>query len=171
MGDFRDPRLHAVDEGNRAINLPKRPQRDRKIPHRADARVESEAKGQIIITARLKHFERPFEVIPRLAISSREPAGDSRDAMRHGSLRGIGSRRDVVEKRLRVSRHRRKLAPHVAANPETVGARQLFGRIFIARCGLASSSEGFGCFRSRIAAHRDQRVAVGDVQLTQPLVR
>ena len=86
MSDVRGPPLHAVDERNRAIDLPERPQRDRKIAHRADARVESEAKGQIIVTARLKHCERTFEVIPRLAISSREPAGDSRDAMRDGGL-------------------------------------------------------------------------------------
>ena len=86
MGDFCGPLLHGVDERNRAIDLAERPQSKRKIAHRAHARVEAEAKGEIIVTSRLKRFERPFEVIPRLAISSRKPAGDSGDAMRDGDL-------------------------------------------------------------------------------------
>ena len=71
MGDFRGPRLHALDQRNRAIDLAERPQRKREIAHRADAGVESEAKGQVVVTARLKHGERlrsapaPRDTLPR----------------------------------------------------------------------------------------------------------
>ena len=48
----------------------------RQIGHRRDAGVPCEAKGQIVIAAGLEQGERPFEVIPRLAILAGEPAGD-----------------------------------------------------------------------------------------------
>ena len=81
MGEVRDPRLHAVDERNRAIDLAERPRRDRQIDHRGDAGVQPEAKGQIVVAAGLEQGERTFQVIPRLAILAGEPASDPGGAM------------------------------------------------------------------------------------------
>ena len=66
MGEVRDPRLHAVDERNRAIDLAERPRRNRQIGHRGDAGVQSEAKGQIVVAAGLEQGERPFQSDPAL---------------------------------------------------------------------------------------------------------
>ena len=129
--DFPDPPLHALNEQNRAIDLPERPQRKREIAHRADAGIELETKGEVIVSAGLKHCERSFEMIPRLAISSREPASDSCDAVADDHLLRVRSRRDGVEEGPGVSPHRRELAAHVAAEPGTVGA---------ANCSAASLS-------------------------------
>ena len=41
MREARDPRLHALDERNRAIDLAKRPRGERQIGHRGDARVHA----------------------------------------------------------------------------------------------------------------------------------
>ncbi len=46
MGEVHYPRLHAVDERNRPIDLPERPRHNRQVEHCADAWVLSEAKGQ-----------------------------------------------------------------------------------------------------------------------------
>ena len=59
---------------------------------------------------------------------------------------------------------RRQLSAQVTADPKTVIDRELFGRVHGARRGLARSREGFGRLRRPIAARRDQRVAIGDVQ-------
>ena len=39
MSEGRDPRLHAVDERNRAIHLAESPRRNRQVSHRVYARV------------------------------------------------------------------------------------------------------------------------------------
>ena len=117
MGEVRDPRLHAVDERNRAIDLAERPRRNRQIGHRGDAGVLSEAKGQIVVAAGLEQGERTFEVIPRLAILAGEPASDPGGAMGDAGLGRIGSRLDVAEEGRRVRPHRRQLASHEAADP------------------------------------------------------
>ena len=98
MGEVRDPRLHAVDERNRAIDLAERPRRNRQIGHRGDAGVHAEAKGQIVVTAGLEQGERPFKVIPRLAILAGEPASHPGDAMRDAGLGRIGSRPTSLRK-------------------------------------------------------------------------
>ena len=74
MSEGRDPRLHAVDERNRAIDLAESPRRNRQVSHCVDAGVHSEAKGQIIVAAGLEQGERPFEVVPRLRVLAGEPA-------------------------------------------------------------------------------------------------
>ena len=86
MRDARDPLLGAVNEGNRAIDLAERPGRNGQIDHRGDAGVKSKAKGQIVVTAGLEQGERPFQVIPRLAILAGEPASAARDAMGDAGL-------------------------------------------------------------------------------------
>ena len=131
----------------------------------------SEAKGQIVVAAGLEQGERPFQVIPRLAILAGEPACDPGDAMGDAGLGRIGSRLDVAEEGRSVRPHRRQLASHVAADPQTVVGRQSFGRILVARRRLAGSGEGFRRFRRAVAARREERVAVGDVQLRQSLAR
>src|SRR5580704_12430881 len=147
MADFCGPPLHAIGERNRAVDLSEWPQCKSQIAHRADAGVEAEAKGEIIVTARLKRFEGLCEVIPRLAISSRKPAGDSSDAMRDGDLGRILSPLDLVEEGLSVSPHRREFAAHVAAEPQAVDGRQFLGCILVVSGRLASSGESLGCFR------------------------
>ena len=117
MGEARDPRLHAVNERNRAIDLAERPQRNRQIDHRADAGVMSEAKGQIVVAAGLEQGERPSKMIPRLAILAGEPASHPGGAMGDAGLGRIGSRLDVAEEGRGVRPHRRQLASHVAAGP------------------------------------------------------
>ena len=82
----------------------------------------------------------------------------------------FGSRLDVAEEGRRVRPHRGQLAPHEAADPQAVVGRQPFRRVLVADCGLASPCEGLGRLRRAIAARRDQRVAVGDVQ-SLPLAR
>ena len=77
----------------------------------------SEAKGQIIVAAGLEQGERPFEVIPRLAILAGEPARDPGGAMGDAGLGRIGSRLDVAEEGRCVRPHRWQLASHVAADP------------------------------------------------------
>ena len=73
MSEGRDPRLRG-HERNRAIDLAERPRRNRQVSHCVYAGVHSEAKGQIIVAAGLEQGERPFEVIPRLAVLAGEPA-------------------------------------------------------------------------------------------------
>ena len=53
MREVRHPRLHAVDERNRAIDLAERPRHYRQVRHCADAGVLAEAKGQIVVAAGL----------------------------------------------------------------------------------------------------------------------
>ena len=81
MGEVRDPRLHAFYERNRAIDLAERPGRNRQVKHRGDTGVLSEAKGQVIVAAGLEQGERPFDVIPSLAILAGEPACEPGSAM------------------------------------------------------------------------------------------
>ena len=89
----------------------------RQVSHRADAGVRSEAKGQIIVAAGLEQGERPFQMIPRLAIFAGEPARDPGGAMGDAGLGRIGSRLDVAEEGRCVRLHRWQLASHVAADP------------------------------------------------------
>ena len=85
--------------------------------HRAGAGVMPEAKGQIIVTAGLEQGERPFQVIPRLAIFAGEPASHPGGAMGDAGLGRIGSRLDVAEEGRCVRPHRWQLSSHVAADP------------------------------------------------------
>src|SRR5271165_2329772 len=97
MSEGRDPRLHAVDERNRAIHLAESPRRNRQVSHCVYAWVHSEAKGQVIVAAGLEQGERPFEVIARLPILAGKPAKDPGGAMGDASLGRLGSRLDVTE--------------------------------------------------------------------------
>ena len=58
----------------------------------------------------------------------------------------------------------------VAAGPQTVVGRQPFRRVFVAAGPLARPCEGFGRLRRALSSHREERVAIGDVQL-RPLAR
>ena len=49
MRDARHPRVSAFDEGARASEVAQRPQHKREVKHRRDARVLSEAEGQIVV--------------------------------------------------------------------------------------------------------------------------
>ena len=55
----------------------------------------SEAKGQIVVAAGLEQGERPFQMIPRLAILAGEPAGDpgGSDARRRPRANRVSPRR------------------------------------------------------------------------------
>ena len=95
VGDARHPRLHAVDKRNRAIDLAERPRRFRQIGHRADAGIQSEAKGQIVVAAGLEQGERTFQMLPRLAILAGEPASHpgGRDGRRWPRANRVSPRR------------------------------------------------------------------------------
>ncbi len=146
VGEARDPRDHTLDERNRAIDVAERPQRMRQIGHCTDARVLSEAKGQIVVPARPKQGQRAFQIIARFTILSGEPAVDPSGAAGDSGIRRIGSRLDVAEESRRVRPHRRQLAAQVAASPQAVVGRQPIRRALVAACGRPSSCEGFGRF-------------------------
>ena len=74
MRQVRDPRLGTPNERNRASDVAERPQRERQIGHRPNARVPSKAKRQIVVAPRLEQCQRAFQIIPRFAIVSGEPA-------------------------------------------------------------------------------------------------
>ena len=115
MGEARDPRLHAVDERSRAIDLAESPQRSGQIGHRCDVGVPSEiGRPDIFVAAGLEQGERPFEVIPRLAILAGEPASRSGGALRDARLGRIGSCLDVPEESRSVPPHRWQVATHVS---------------------------------------------------------
>jgi hypothetical protein len=143
------------------------PQRSGQIGHRGDAGVPSESKGQIFVAAGLEQGERPFEVIPRLAILAGEPASVPGGALRDARLGRIGSCLDVPEESRSVPPHRWQVATHVAAAPHTVVGRQSSGRILVARRRDAGSGEGFGRFRRAVAPRLQERVAVSRLQLRQ----
>ena len=74
MGEVRDPRLHAVDERDRAIDLAERPRHDRQRTHRGGAGVLSKAKSQIVVAAGLEQGESPASLVfPNLVVPGRDP--------------------------------------------------------------------------------------------------
>ena len=90
MGEARDPRLHAVDERNRTIDLAERPRHERQMGHRRDAGVMAEPKCQIVVTAGLEQGERPFQMLPCFARTLRRTSEWSR--RRGGRLRPRANR-------------------------------------------------------------------------------
>ena len=134
--------------------------------HRDDAGVQSEAKGQIVVAAGLEQGERAFQVIPRFAILSGEPACDpgARWATPASGESGLAS--TSLQEGLGVRPHRRQLAAHVAAGPQAVVGRQPSGASSSPAADSRALCEGFRRFRRAEASRRDQRVAVGDVQLS-----
>jgi hypothetical protein len=79
--EIGDPRLHAVDDRSRAIDLAQRPQRDRQIGHCANAGVHPEAIREIVVAAGLEKGERSFQVISRLRVLAGVPAVHSSGAI------------------------------------------------------------------------------------------
>jgi len=126
---------------------------------------------QIIVAARLEQGECPFEVITRFDVFSGEPACEPSGAMGDAGFGRIGSRLEVAEEGRRVRLHRWQVAPYDASDPQTPVGRQSFGRILVTRRRVAGSGKGLRRFRRAIAARCEERVAVGDLQLCQSLVR
>ena len=91
MRDARDPQMGAVNERNRARNVAQRPQSYCEIEHCGDPGVLSEAKGQIVVAARLEQGERAFQMIARFSVLAGKPAGDAGGAMGDAGLWRIGS--------------------------------------------------------------------------------
>ena len=54
MGEVRDPRLSAADQGDRSSDVAHRPYCEREVMHRQDAGVRSKTKSQIIVAAGLE---------------------------------------------------------------------------------------------------------------------
>ena len=117
VGEVRHPRLHAVVERNRAIDLAERPRHYRKMGHCGDAGVWSETERHVVVSTGLEQGERPFEVIPRFAILAGEPASNSGYAAGHAGLGHIGRRLQVAEEGRGVRLHRRQVASNEAADP------------------------------------------------------
>jgi hypothetical protein len=148
----RDPRLSVTNEGNCALNVAQRPQREREVKHRRDARVLSETKGQIVVPAGLEQRQRAFQMLACYDVLSSEPMRDSRRPVSDSGLGRIGPRLDVAEEGLGVGPRRRQLAPHQTTHPKAVVGRQPLWRVLVANCERASSCEGFGRLRRPIAA-------------------
>ena len=117
VGEACDPRIHAPNERDSAIDFAERPQRERQIGHGGDAWVHPETIGQIIVAARLEPRERAFDTIPRVEKLPGVPVGHALDAMRHTRFGRIGAGGDIGEKVRRMRAHRRQIAARVARGP------------------------------------------------------
>jgi hypothetical protein len=71
-----DPLSHSLNERKRAVDLAQRPQHEREIGHGGHARVHPEAKGQIVVAARLEQRERALQMGSRFKIFAREVVGN-----------------------------------------------------------------------------------------------
>ena len=92
--------------------------------------------------------------------------------MGDAGLGRIGSRLDVAEEGRRVRPHRRQVAAHDSCRPTSRSRPPIVpARPCRQTPNSRGSGEGFRRFRRAVAARRDERVAVGDVQLRQSLVR
>ena len=165
-GQARDPRLlrRRMSEIARPTS-PSGHNAMRQVGHRRDAGVPSEAKGEIVVAAGLEQGKRAFQMILRLAIFSGEPASDPGGAMGDaglGRIRASPRRRRGRPSRAPAStatRRARSCRPISRSRPPTVRGASLSPDR-----RLAGSGECFRRFRRAVAARRDQRVAVGDVQ-------
>jgi hypothetical protein len=83
--------MQAINERRRVIDLADGPRHHRQIGHHGDPGIQSKTKGQIIVAAGLERSERPFQMVPRLAILAGEPAGGAGGAMGDAGLGRIGS--------------------------------------------------------------------------------
>jgi hypothetical protein len=165
MRHAREPLVHAVNEGYRAPDLSQRPRHKRQIDHGRNAGVLPEAKGKIIVPAGLEQSDRAFQFTHGLDIFAGEVVSRALDPVRDTGLGRIGSRRNASEEGRSMRSHRRKIAPHVAADPQAVISRQPLWRILVPGSRFAGSSEGLHCFRRPMASRRDERVAIGRLQL------
>ena len=170
MGEAGTPRLSVASEGDRASDVAQRPQREREIQHCPGAGVVAEVKGQIVVASGLKQGERAFQMLARFSVLSGEPMRHSGCTVSDSGLGRIGSRLDVAEEGPGMGPHRRQLSAQQTADPQAVIGRQALKRVLVASGEFASPCEGFGRLGRPIAARRDQRVAVGDVQMP-PLAR
>ena len=128
-----------------------------------------ETKGQIIVPAGLEQRKRALQMVARFRVFSGETVSSPEDPMRDTGLGRIRHRLDAGEEGRRVRSHRRKIAPHVAADPQAVVCRQPPRRILVPGSRFAGSSEGLHCFPRPMTSCRYERVAIGGVQLRQPL--
>jgi hypothetical protein len=147
MRELRDPGLGAANERNRRFNVAQRPRCNRKVKHCRDAGILSEAKGEVVVTPGLKQRDSAFQMVARFSELTGEPMRNSGRAVSDSCLGRIPFRFDIPEESVGVSPRRRQLATDDAADPQAVVGRQPFGRILVARPGLAGSREGFRRFR------------------------
>jgi hypothetical protein len=117
MSKGRNPRLHTLDERNRAIHLAESPRPDRQVSHRVHAGVLSEAKGQVIVAAGLEQGERTFQMIPRFGILAGEPASYPGGAISDAGLGRVGPGLEVAKEGRCLRSHRWQVASCVAAGP------------------------------------------------------
>ena len=85
--------------------------------------------------------------------------------MRDAGLGRVGPRFNARKAGGRVCLHRGQLTPYVAAGPQAIVSRQARERVLVAGRRSARLCEGFSRFQCAVAARRDKRVGVGDVQL------
>jgi hypothetical protein len=83
-------------EGCHAFDLAHRPQGHREVKHRRGDGVVSEAKGQIVTTARLEQGDRALQMLSGFEVLSGEQTGRSRNPVRDTRFRRVGSRLDVA---------------------------------------------------------------------------
>ena len=96
MGEARGPHLSVANERNCAPNVAQRPQREREVKYRRDARVLPEAKGQIVVPAGLEQRQRALQIFSRFAVLSGEPMRHFSRAVRNPGLRRIRFRLEVA---------------------------------------------------------------------------
>ena len=71
--DARGPLLSALEKRSCAVDLAKRPRRDREIGQSGHAAVHSETKGEVVVAAGLEQRQRLRQVTLSLRILPREP--------------------------------------------------------------------------------------------------
>ena len=117
MRDGGESRLSAFDKGQRTLDFAEWPKSNRRANQYGEADVQSKAKGQIVIAARLEQRKRAFKIFARFGVLSGELVGYPANAIRNARLRGIGFPFDVAEEGRGVRPHRWQFASHVAADP------------------------------------------------------
>ena len=96
MRDAFDALVRLLRESDRARNVAQTPQDNREEKRCSNTGVLSEAKGDIVVPARLEQGDRAFEMLSRLAILASEPMGGAGHPMGDAGFNRVGSRRDVL---------------------------------------------------------------------------
>ena len=120
---------HFLDKSASPLDLTERPEHARQKGHHGNTDVLAETEGEIVVSPWLEQRERAFQVVARLLILTGEPMGGPEDAMRDTGLGQIVSYHDVAQESRRMRPHRRQLAAHEAARPQTVIDREPLARV------------------------------------------
>ena len=124
----------------------------------------SEPKGEIVVAAGLEQSEGALEMTARVDIFTGEPGCDPGGAMRDARLWRIRYGRDIAQKGRSMGSHRWELKTDVAAHPQAIIRCQPSRCVLVQRRRFVGSGECLGRLGRAIAARRNERVAIGDLQ-------